>query len=72
MASMLVMLLLGQTVAFDLSKLWPPGDVIEKGKFDILLMSAYTFVHIRHTAITIITITITIKINLACVPQNEN
>ena len=52
MASMLVMLLLGQTVAFDLSNLWPPGDVIESGKFDILLISVYTIVHIRHTTIT--------------------
>ena len=48
MAFILVLLLIGQTVAFDLSKLWIPGDIIEKGKFDILLIFVYTIVHSKH------------------------
>ena len=34
MVSMLVLLFIGQTVAFDLSKIWLPDDMIMESKFD--------------------------------------
>ena len=35
MVSMLVLLFIGQTVAFDLSKIWLPDDMTLESKFDI-------------------------------------
>ena len=44
MVSMLVLLFIGQTVAFDLSKMWLPDDMIMESKFD-----TYTHVYLSHT-----------------------
>ena len=39
MVSMLVLLFIGQTVAFDLSKIWLPDDMIMESKFDIHVLA---------------------------------